>query len=127
MKAEKLRIGNFLNYYGQDVIVLELLKNNYAEFGYFRDSIGFNRKLTEKHSPKPIPLTEEWLLKFGLNSSDYITLDKEECILIDIHQNTVWIGNKKAFQYAVGVYIKHVHQLQNLYYALTQKELNYER
>jgi hypothetical protein len=112
MKAEELRIGNYL------------LHDGYFIKSYSVD--GFINVIKNIDNYEPIPLTEEWLLKFGLNSSDYITLDKEECILIDIHQNTVWIGNKKAFQYAVGVYIKHVHQLQNLYYALTQKELKYE-
>jgi hypothetical protein len=119
MKAEELRIGNCVNYFNDgEHSLIRILDWGYA---HLNDASSIDYELL-----KPIPLTEEWLLKFGLNSSDYITLDKEECILIDIHQNTVWIGNKKAFQYAVGVYIKHLHQLQNLYYALTQKELKYE-
>jgi len=74
---------------------------------------------------KPIPLTEEWLLKFGIKDYEII-LDNESIIEISIHNSSFWIGgelaciSKHGFQ---GNNLKYVHQLQNLYFALTQKEL----
>ena len=65
---------------------------------------------------KPIPLTEEWLLKFGFDSmfsgAGY-------------HKNGVEIGNNHNGFYilATSYQIEFIHQLQNLYFALTGEEL----
>jgi len=115
MKSTELRQGNILDYYGQIVIVLEIKRNENIELGYFTNSIGFERKLTEKHSPKQIPLTEEWLLKFGY---DLIT---ENHYAIPGH--LIWKCNDLFMCDKNGRIIKHVHQLQNLYFALTGEEL----
>lgn len=69
---------------------------------------------------KPIPLTEEWLIKFGflkyaglyeLNTGDFELIYNEDHISLDVEGQ--WL--------TLGVY--HVHQLQNLFFALTGKEL----
>lgn len=76
---------------------------------------------------KGIELTEEWLVKFGFEKNgDWVQLNfnprmgiryyngnSAEC---DIIQDDNYIAFKSG-------HIKHVHQLQNLYFALTQKEL----
>jgi len=64
---------------------------------------------------EPIPLTEEWLVKFGFvwtNGYGYRFING-------------WIKLKECVwkSYDLEVEIKHVHQLQNLYYALCQEEL----
>ena len=104
MKANELRIGNYVNWIdgkiqeitGKDIHWKE--KNDNTELSPFDFA--------------PIPLTEEWLLKFGFRES-----------------------NKYLFKYKLGlkkrgdnyfydnISIKHVHQLQNLYFALTGEEL----
>jgi len=73
---------------------------------------------------KPIPLTEEWLLKFGYKLyHDYVW----------VNDNTDVLGRIDKFKddVARSIYprleIKYVHQLQNLYFALTGKELTYEK
>lgn len=77
-------------------------------------------------SVKPIPLTEEWLIKFGFESeqNDY---DKQiNCFVFNQitlydHQN----GSYSLYRYNdAHVYLPHVHQLQNLYFALTSEELS---
>lgn len=71
-----------------------------------------------------IPLTEEWLLKFGFeiigkldmpNSSSDWYFSK-----IDFPLSISYINNKVQF---VNLELKYVHQLQNLYFALTGEEL----
>jgi hypothetical protein len=67
----------------------------------------------------PIPLTEEWLLKFGF--VEYKTEDKHHTFA------------KRSFNWNDGVlyvighgyinHIKYVNQLQNLFFALTGEEL----
>lgn len=69
-----------------------------------------------------IPLTEEWLLKFGFVSNPYE--DRYEKGLLHIECNKTrgvlefWIE-----KLPVSLTLKFVHQLQNLYFALTGEEL----
>jgi hypothetical protein len=73
---------------------------------------------------KPIPLTEEWLIKLGFQY-DTITYYQQDYtgILIadgDDDEFDLFFGSIKN---RIFVGIKYVHQLQNLYFALTDKEL----
>ena len=72
-----------------------------------------------------IPLTEEWLLKLGFKkNAEYKYFVKEirpskEFILDFSTQSNNWF----LCDTDVDTNIKYVHQLQNLYFALTEKEL----
>ena len=112
MKANELRIGNLINRGGQQVTVgWGTLKAAYEQL----------------HIGEPIPLTEEWLIRFGFEVSEI----KREFG----HKTIAWTHTGK---YALTVYFKngilsvrfwqgnekrYVHQLQNLYFALTGEEL----
>jgi hypothetical protein len=108
MDAKELRIGNWCsdcegcNY---QVTALSIL--NMVNF-----SNGYN--------PCSIPLTEDWLVKFGFEKvsgwdyykgwiKDYVELECD-CYGFDYVNN-------------IDKEVKHVHQLQNLYFALTGEEL----
>lgn len=74
--------------------------------------------------PEPIPLTEDWLIRFGfigdVNSGfgkDAIELNY---ITTDEHFEFEYKTSSKAWML---VPIKYVHQLQNLYYTLAGEEL----
>lgn len=79
----------------------------------------------------PIPLTEGWLRKF--NAESYFTSDPQETqsskafkfgdIKIHMCNEDVEEFMFESFEF---VKIKTVHQLQNLYFALTGEELTYE-
>lgn len=112
MKANEIRIGNLIVEslsFGSDKVIKV-------------DSNIFNRRIDEFI---PIPLTEEWLLKFGfkknLNSNDIIYyILAGECLLeYNLTHNFADID--------LFIDIKYVHQLQNLYFALTNEELTYEQ
>ena len=108
MEATELRIGNWiLNGIG------EKFQANGETIGNFMAGqmvLGnFN----------PIPLTEEWLLKLGFRKM--VTQDKHPTFLREgIHWND---GIIYVSQLGFLNHIKSVHQLQNLYHALTGKEL----
>ena len=78
---------------------------------------------------KPIPLTEEWLMKLGFENKERQKWHKE--IVEDEEYFGVWIckhPHKENCFHLFGypyriVVIEHVHQLQNLYHALTGEEL----
>jgi hypothetical protein len=77
---------------------------------------------------KPIPITEEWLLKLGFKYSDYYNNYR---IMAGDYHNSVqlrdgkWLYNgdiSDASCYGIRE-IKYVHTLQNLYHALNDEEL----
>ncbi len=76
---------------------------------------------------EPIPLTEEWLVKFGLKRSDtdlnrFYMCDVDIYIFTDKERKPTHI----VFNPSSGtlyVTLLHAHQLQNLYFALTGEEL----
>mgnify|MGYP000976602942 CR=1 FL=1 len=107
MKASELRIGN---------LVLDA-------FGDICD-IDFIRICNvEKMKLQPIPITEEWLLKFGfrkdgmyyenahLQLSKIISKNGYDCYCTDLDFSVFMTE------------LEHIHQLQNLYFALTGEEL----
>ncbi len=119
MKASELRIGNYYNQFGNaEKVSWSTLKT-------------LEESTTEQLWCKPIPLTEEWLLKFGfekkLNCSNmiyYILAGK--CLLeYNLTHNIADIVKKVHLD--LFIEIEYVHQLQNLYFALTNEELTYEQ
>lgn len=136
MKAAELRIGNLFDYEGQTVYLLNILSNDKSDFGYFKDSVGFLRNYKDEDCPKPIPLTEEWLLKFGFEYKLFTVPDgdgvyrkkqapnKEYFTHPQLNKDWTFYLPYRIMQFSNGSsYTEHVHQLQNLFYWLTGKEL----
>ncbi len=88
---------------------------------------------TDKVHFKPLPLTEEWLLQFGFEKQH-----KELSHLSPLNLPETFNLPNSPFSYSQGklilttgtgdfcVYIEYVHQLQNLYFALTGEELTFK-
>lgn len=121
MEANELRIGNMLHFPFTNENIEVLGINAHEENFKIINSISFKKESNlycEKISVlKAIPLTEEWLLKFG-----YWKLDNK-----DIHfvtkGHTIWKCDNLFMCDKNGLIIKSVHQLQNLYFALNKEEL----
>ena len=124
MKASELRIGN----------LLKAKKDYHNQFhgNGIVSSIEESKFVILDHYPgkwfEPIPLTEEWLLKFGFYiNPNYVHPSFDEYIL----ESGFGIGNFNDEFWLVDFLdqtigspkIKYVHQLQNLYFALTGEEL----
>lgn len=126
MKAQELRIGNWV-YEIEDAIQVEVVDISNLYYNDFNDGTIIYT---------PIPLTEEWLVKFGfvckLNDPEFLVyvkkIDERLSIRIIITLNEIHIhycrdwGTSDYSHMFINV-IKHVHQLQNLYFALTGQEL----
>lgn len=148
INARELRIGNLLllnnqkvwSQYIDKVVRLEGidLSITIKEKEIWKDSFGYLKLVCKEETfnqfsqyAKPIPLTEEWFLKFGFiirffndDTNKPLMWKVEENRHIELYfekqvQSYVFMINK--LQYSTE--IKHVHQLQNLYFALTNKEL----
>ena len=72
---------------------------------------------------KPIPLTEEWLVRLGFVGSHslYKIDDGKFYFSINIQTRVAYINDGEGYEGAAK--ILYVHQLQNLYFALTGQEL----
>ena len=112
MKATELRIGNY--YYHPIALSFERM-----------DDVDFISSFIEKF--EPIPLTEEWLLKFGFEEVEY-----KNSVNGWVIDSKIWFEvskfNYNHFMWSddsrdIFTELKHVNQLQNLYHALTGNEL----
>ncbi len=125
MKANELRIGNYVRYFEENDSRIDGIEFNYCHLTdassiYYEDI-------------KPIPLTEDWLLKFGFKESTYGTFQIDGLFRTEIGNDNydpvheVHEGFKSHLvdieSNNISKEIKHVHQLQNLYFALTGEEL----
>ena len=122
MKAQELRIGNFINIAGFTQTVLATAEGGWIETESYNCYIG------EIHNtPNPIPLTEEWLFKFGFNVENLYSIDVgRKCIKAAKAQDEdiliLYRADIGLDFYSIEI-VEYVHQLQNLYFALTGEEL----
>ncbi len=73
---------------------------------------------------KPIPITEEWLLKFGFKKDNHgFVLHDKMSLSIHFSKELGFVPCWQDFVLSIKYNLKYIHQLQNLYFALTQKEL----
>ena len=89
---------------------------------------------------KPIPLTEEWLIRAGFNNSALVKDSESQSIIgllrywnnedQEVYYSDVksyyQIAENNCMSYGISPIlkdIKYIHQLQNIYYALKGKEL----
>lgn len=105
MNIQEVRVGNLIEWAEFASMGKGISEVTFENIGY---SFLFN----------PIPLTEEWLIKFGFEQSKvilHIRYSKKNISLITrTDSNVIYFQDLK---------ITSVHQLQNLYFALCGEEL----
>lgn len=133
MKASELRLGNIVYY-----------KNKQYEV-YGRISpveIDLDSESRDEHIPnvnlckvQGIPLTEEWLLKCGFKVKHMMDTQKYQIIVFHnlkmgylSFDFSLCINDTNEYSHldnlvSISKPMKYLHQLQNLYYALTGEEL----
>jgi len=121
MKNTDLRIGNLVLDRGNKVLRIDYWeRHNMIAQEIKVEGIGEVHPLTEEiEYLQPIPITEEWLLKFGFEEQDRVFHNQ-----IALYKgNECFNYNASFFEHDNFVSIEYVHQLQNLYFALTGEEL----
>ena len=119
LKASDLRIGNLIQFGNKFKKVVEIIED--AFYVLYKDGTTLKNTWADL---KPIPLTEKRLLDFGFIIDE--TYVSEENPFLDYIKDEVRISMPYfSFEYGDGAFmeLKYVHQLQNLYFALTQREL----
>jgi len=139
MKANELKINNWINYNSCNFKINSIIHpepfigENYSHKWLI--ALDNNCLTVTLDKIKPIPLTEEWLIKLGFNQNkkNNGTFNKD---LFKFHTQRPNHKNK-GFILCTEIYwcqkrvivsggVKYLHQLQNLYFALTQKELTFK-
>jgi hypothetical protein len=141
MRANELRIGNLVKHIDKDSV--------FTVKGIDLLGIDCENDIESMYSSYEmlyyVKLTEEWLLKFGfyLDKNQWYNIKyftdcnestEEMCITINLASNRCAIFdaieetdmvNILSYPIFTAKRIDYVHQLQNLYFALTGKELTY--
>lgn len=120
IKENEIRVGNYYNRtetLRKDIIgIVKFDSSDWYAIGECMDYL---------ESYDPIPLTEEILLKcrvkFGIKLQDFVK-GKHQFVEIGILNGL--FSEEGIFYYGLQTKLKHLHQLQNLYFALTSEELN---
>ena len=135
IRLNEIRVGN---------LVFDEEKKQTQVHVIHADSMWLNAKQISYYTP--IPITEEWIVKFGFELYDYEPNEEGDEFPDFIYMSYKLTIPKKAYYYTItttpeeGGYfdfcikvtfadyvmlstIQYVHQLQNLYFALTGEEL----
>jgi len=143
MEIQELRIGNWIESENDFFQIETLQSQNYWKFnGNIKNDIEIdfidqnkNTYWCELKDINPIPITEEWLLRFGFEKKEKSNLYlisihefnlKKLCVYLDINNCTIamvdYFSNLEKTELFPLNY-KYIHQLQNLFYSITQTEL----
>lgn len=125
IKANELRIGN-LTTGSRGVRTVQGIRDNRI---YFDDDEGTTVYANDERV-MPIPITPEWLERLGFESSispkgheNWIKYDAKHLAFV-LREITPFIGfTYHSYGTDHSVELKSVHQLQNIYFALTGEEL----
>lgn len=118
MKANELRIGNYIQ--REDLASRELRFEQVLELCDKVTTTGPVKVVCDYNDIKPIPLTEQWLLDFGFKKIN------GKYFRVGFQLKAVKVIDDIGYHFkreGLSIEIKHVHQLQNLYFALTGEEL----
>jgi hypothetical protein len=138
IELNKLRLGNFV--FDDENKIMKVARIETSEYTKWNSGENFSiiiENLIDKNNYyiseiNAIPITEEWLLKLGFNK-----VYKKGYIGIDVNHSDFVLTEPKiigdwqdfyVFQFTAGNVpkfkaLKYVHELQNLYFALTDEEL----
>ena len=114
MKANEVRLNNYV-IYDNEVYQIDTIAEVFPTLNTDKFGIG----VVDWNNIKPIPLTEEWLIKFGFEVYEFDHKENQ----YRINDRLLVVRNNVFYDYGSRVELKYVHQLQNLFFALTQKEL----
>ena len=131
MQVRELRIGNYIQDINHPERICRVFRLTSGidftiTYHYGRSCEESYAKASQDIFIQPIPLTEEWLVKFGFEDGPSkggfaLTKNKLSIHLPDISypQGRTYFNSWCIIDHSV----KYVHQLQNLYFSLTGEEL----
>ncbi len=128
MESKDLRIGNYIMQGGK-ITCVEKLSNSIDDWD---DWDRTNGKRTQEY--QPIPLTEEWHNKFGIQKNGFMSfeyvLQRKNNIDVKVVFQGDYVFLRQGLSDVITIWNKdltkrdmYVHEWQNLYFSLTGEEL----
>lgn len=129
IQANELRIGNLILDRGEKVLRVDWFEREKICMKMVIRGTEVHPLTEEVKHLHPIPLTEEMLLKCGFKKSPvfgayYIDVDDELQIYVGTTKRISLINQLDEDEHYSIIQVDSLHQLQNLYFALTGEELN---
>lgn len=123
MGAKELRIGNYVKYFSDyEWSKITVLDHNYCHLN--------NASSIDYNEIQGVPLTEDILLKCGFEnwySNEYFLSNGFFYMNLKFYKNgnikVTMCGESKKYFKGENMLIAKLHQLQNLYFSLTNEEL----
>lgn len=121
IQINELRVGNLIQEGKIEQIDKSIDEVYYSGDGYYQSNYCCNLN--------PILITEDWLLKFGFNTTfekiTEIQINENEVLYYDISEKCMSLYVPVHYEDTSLVFnhCKYIHQLQNLYFALVNSEL----
>lgn len=128
MEANELRIGNYINKFGIDYECDTPVADRYdvqavsVTIDVLKDIDNYNGT-TDHPYYEEIPITEEWLLRFGFEFDEYDDFDFGFMSIRKDEDGYFYYNPISEYYDSMKIILKYVHELQNLYFALTRREL----
>lgn len=128
LKVEDVRYGNLLKAF----LTQEIIKVDWLVIKHLSDGNVQSVYNPKKSVYEPIILTERWLERFGMitldNEIDFIAWGYDNDETFGLDSDGFYDRDTLYFTYDVGFteirkQIRYVHELQNLYFAVTGREL----
>ncbi len=125
LKVEELRIGNII----EVKCIASFCPDNFDPQPVNLKNLKSIKYGNDEFEYRPIPLTEEWLLKLGFGKCEEHNLSKDISdrlsITYDWHFKVLYLTTTSTYgEEQVGLtHIENVHQLQNLWFPLAGEEL----
>ena len=125
MRVTDVRIGNYLT--GQDGHLEDQIVISISGNRIVTQPVGISgsvstepiSKVDGHSSAKPIEISKEWIERLGFKDSK---LEINSCIDLIYREGTLFLVMEAC--YTVLQHIQYIHQLQNLYFSMTGKELS---
>lgn len=124
LSAKELRIGNYYYYTCKDFLDERKKWDEVCQIDA-QDFVWLESNPNDKDF-KPIPLTEQWLKDFGFEKElDNSMVKGDIAIFLDrrFKTNLFLRDNQENKWFSFNSKVEYVHQIQNLYFALTGEEL----
>ena len=124
MTARELRIGNYIDRNG--LMEVRAISQSGVKIYDHVNNIFPPTFFDFDENIKPIPLTEEWLLKFGFKRVDMMFENasmlywRKDDFIINDERNVILFNDKETM---MKIHCEYVHTLQNLFFVLSGEEL----
>lgn len=116
IKSNELRIGNLVDRTDYICEVKEIRQD-----GIITKPLNYNGERFVVQTIKPIPLTREIFKTVGFHEGDSRRPSYKNFEIYELSENQLWLCDNGCHN--VYAQVEYLHQLQNLYFALTNEEL----